>query len=64
MARRKMRDVGEGASLDSAVLAIGFPEEDSRRGVAVGHGGDVHAYKISQNPCHAKQNINTYMLTL
>ena len=34
--RGEMRDVGEGAGLDFAVLAIGFAEEDGGRGVAIG----------------------------
>jgi hypothetical protein len=41
-----MSDVGDGARLDFAVEAIGFAEEDGGRGVAVGYGGDVHAYRI------------------
>jgi hypothetical protein len=44
--RSEMSDVGDGARLDSAVEAIGFAEEDGGRGVAVGYGGDVHAYII------------------
>src|SRR5260370_11530394 len=45
----EMRDVGNGAGLDFAVLAVGFAEEDGGRRVAVGHGGDVHAYTIQIN---------------
>ena len=44
--RGEMSDVGDGASLDFAVEAVGFAEEDGRRGVAIGNGGDVHAYII------------------
>ena len=47
--RGEMSDVGDGASLDFAVEAIGFAEEDGGRGVAVGYGGNVHAYIISHN---------------
>ena len=42
----EMGDIGEGASLDFAILAIGFTEEDGWRRVAVGYGGDIHAYII------------------
>jgi hypothetical protein len=38
----EMRDVGDGASLDFAVEAIGLAEEKGGRGVAVGYGGDLH----------------------
>src|ERR1700683_1645445 len=41
-----MSDVGEGARFDFAVLAIGFAEENGGRGLAVGNGGDVHAYIV------------------
>ena len=41
-----MSDVGDGASLDFAVEAVGFAEEDGGRGVAVGYGGYIHAYII------------------
>jgi hypothetical protein len=46
--RGEMSDVGDRASLDFAVEAIGFAEEDGGRGVAIGHGGDIHAYIIRQ----------------
>ena len=42
----EMSDVGNGASLDFAVVAIRFAEEDGGRRVAIGYGGDVHAYTI------------------
>jgi hypothetical protein len=45
----EMGEVGEGARLDFAVLAIGFAQEDGGRGVAVRHCGHVHAYIISQS---------------
>jgi hypothetical protein len=45
--RGEMSDVGDCASLDFAVEAVGFAEEDGGRGVAIGHGGDIHAYTIS-----------------
>jgi hypothetical protein len=61
----EMSDVGNGASLDFAVLTIGFAEEDGGRRVAVRHGGDVHAYTISNNNHKNKdklQNIHAYTI--
>ena len=52
-----MGDIGEGASLDFAVLTVGFAQEDGGRGVAVGDGGDVHAYIIRDYNTIYKQNI-------
>jgi hypothetical protein len=46
LGRRPMRKIGEGAVEDFAVLAEGFAEEDGGRGVAVGYGGNVHAYIV------------------
>jgi hypothetical protein len=46
--RGEMRKIGESPGLDFAVVAEGFAEEDGGRGVAIGYGGDVHAYTISQ----------------
>jgi len=43
-----MGDVGEGARLDFAVIPVGLTEEDGGRGVAIGHGGDVHTYTLSK----------------
>jgi hypothetical protein len=45
---RPMREVGEGAVSDLAIKTEGLAEEDCGRGVAVGDGGDVHAYTIQQ----------------
>jgi hypothetical protein len=61
----EMRDVGDGASLDLAVEAIGFAEEDGGRGVAIGYGGDVHAYMIKELPAviQAKTaNLHAYKI--
>jgi hypothetical protein len=55
--RGEMRDVGEGAGFDFAVLAIGFAKEDGGRGVAIGHGGNVHAYIIRLYMRFYKHNI-------
>ena len=44
----EMSDVGNGASLDFAVVAIRFAEEDGGRRVAIGYSGDVHAYIIRE----------------
>ena len=46
--RRKMGNVGNGASLDLAVFTIGFTKENGGRRVAIGYGGNVHAYIIRQ----------------
>jgi len=40
---RQLREVGQRARLDFAVLAIAFTKEDRGRGVTIGDGGDVHA---------------------
>jgi len=53
----EMGDVGEGAGLDLTVVAVGFAEQDGGRGVAVGDGGDVHAYILSHNNHNYKHNI-------
>jgi hypothetical protein len=41
-----MGEVGEGAVADLAAETEGLAEEDGGRGVAVGHGGDVHVYIV------------------
>jgi hypothetical protein len=46
LSRGPVREIGEGSVEDFATLAEGFAEEDSGRGVAVGDGGDIHAYII------------------
>ena len=53
--RGEMSDVGNGATFDFAALAIGFAEENSGRGVAVGYGGDVHAYIMWPIQQYSKQ---------
>jgi hypothetical protein len=63
----EMRDVGDGASLDLAVEAIGFAEEDGGRGVAIGHGSDVHAYlipHIHHNYKSYNNNLHAYIIWL
>jgi hypothetical protein len=62
--RGEMSDVGNGASFDFTVEAIGFAEEDGGRGVAVGHGGDVHAYIILSNKHICKTQSTFYMPTI
>ena len=52
-----MRQVGEGTIPDLAVLPEGFPQEDGRRGVAVGDGGDIHDFCIRLIVRYFKQNI-------
>ena len=58
-----MREVGQGACFDLAVFTVGFAEEDGGRGVAIGHGGHVHAYMIWQHMPKCKRNLSIYMLT-
>jgi hypothetical protein len=41
-----MGEVGKSAVADLAAETEGLAEEDSGRGVAVGHRGDIHAYII------------------
>jgi hypothetical protein len=50
-------EVGQGAVLNLAVVAKGFPEEDGGRGVAVGDGRDIHDFYISSYTYHVKDNI-------
>jgi hypothetical protein len=61
--RGELREVGQGTRFDLAVFAVGFAEEDGGRGVAIGDGGDVHAYIISQPFRSCKRNLSHYMLT-
>src|SRR3984957_13760226 len=55
--RGEMSEIGEGARLDFAVLAVGFAEEYGGRGLAVGYGGDVHAYIICYDRRQYKHKI-------
>jgi hypothetical protein len=52
-----VREVGEGAVPNLAVVAKGFPEEDRGRGLAVGDGGDIHDFYISLYTMHVKENL-------
>jgi len=56
-------EIGEGAVEDLAVLTEGLAEEDGGRGVAIGDGGDVHAYTIHQSIQLIKHKFNVYMTT-
>ena len=47
--RAQVRDVGDGTGLDLAVEAEGFTEEDGGWGIAVGYGGDIHAYNKTKH---------------
>ena len=40
----QLGEIGEGASLDLAVLAIALAQQDSEGRAAVGDGGNVHDY--------------------
>jgi hypothetical protein len=50
-------EVGEGAVLDLAFVAKGFPEEDSGGGVAVGDGSDIHDFYVQLINSYMKENI-------
>src|SRR5450432_2817136 len=50
----EMGEVRESAGFDLAVVAVGFAEEDGGRGVAIGYGGNVHAYMLSHIDCDNK----------
>jgi hypothetical protein len=56
-------DIGDGASLDFAIEAIGLAEENGGRGVAIGDGGDVHAYILYNNIIRYKYILTFYMPT-
>jgi hypothetical protein len=44
-----MGEIGESAGMDLAILAEAFAEEDGGGGGAIGDGGDVHVYSLSQS---------------
>jgi hypothetical protein len=58
-----MGEVGESAVADLAMEAEGFAEEDGGRGVAVGDGGDIHAYMISHSEQYSRCKTFIYMPT-
>jgi hypothetical protein len=58
-----MGEIGQGAVLGFAVLAVGLTKENGGRGVAVGDGRDVHADLMQQKVSYIKVIINTYMQT-
>src|SRR5271157_347796 len=55
--RGPVRQVGDGAILDLAVLPEGFAQEDGRRGVAVGDGSDIHDFFIQLIKSNVKDNL-------
>ena len=55
--RGPVRQVGDGAILDLAILAEGFTQEDGRGGIAVGDGGDIHDFFIQLVARHVKYNL-------
>ena len=57
-------EIGNGAVVDLAVFAEALAQEDSGRGVAVGHDGDVHVDIIRQLYLQYKGNLSYYMTTL
>src|SRR6202034_4430660 len=62
--RRPVREVGEGAVLDLAVLAEGLAQQDRRGRVAVGHDCDVHANINSISLAQSQDIVNIYMTTI
>jgi hypothetical protein len=58
-----MGEVGKSAVADLAAETEGLAEEDSGRGVAVGHRGDIHAYIIQISEHNSKYNLTYYMTT-
>src|ERR1039458_10307360 len=58
-----MGEVGKSAVADLAAETKGLAEEDSGRGVAVGHRGDIHAYIIQTSEHNSKYNLTYYMTT-
>jgi hypothetical protein len=57
-------EIGNGAVVDFAVFAEALAQEDSGRGVAIGHDGDVHVDIIIHSSSKYKTNIRIYMTTL
>src|SRR5271157_4516549 len=55
--RGPVRQVGDGAILDLTILPEGFAQEDGRRGIAVGDGGDIHDFYIQVIESHVNDNI-------
>jgi hypothetical protein len=51
-------EIGEGALVDLGADADGFAEEDSRRGVAIGDGLDVHGSMIQLLSQQYKTNLS------
>src|SRR5208283_108147 len=54
---RPVRQVGDGAILDLAILPEGFAQEDGGGRVAVGDGGDIHDFYIQTISIRVKENI-------
>src|SRR5271157_6066737 len=55
--RGPVRQVSDGAILDLAILPEGFAQEEGRRGVAVGDGGDIHDFFIQLIKSNVKDNL-------
>ena len=53
-----VRQVGDGAIPDLAVLPEGLAQEEGGRGVAVGDYGDIHDFFIQSVYSHVKHNIS------
>jgi hypothetical protein len=58
-----MGEVGKRAVADLAAETKRLAKEDSGRGVAVGHCGDIHAYIIQISEHNSKYTTTYYMTT-
>ena len=61
LAAAELGDVGDGADIDLAVLAIAPADQLGRRRFAVGYPGDIHAYIITLLIYYYKYYIFIYM---
>jgi hypothetical protein len=59
-----MGEIGEGAGMELAILAEAFAEEDGGWGGAIGDGGDIHVYRISQSFNESNTHQTLYLPTL
>ena len=57
-------EIGQGAGLDLAALAIALAQEDGGRGGAIGNSGHVHADIISHLQLKCNSYSNNYMPTI
>ena len=63
--RRPLGEIGQGAILDLAVFAVGFPQQNGGFGVPVRHDGYEHTYSLGSVILHASgilQYLHGYIL--